>query len=94
MARPLLLFLARPGELSVYDLTEPPARTSDEWERRKPLDIAKSVAEVATKLHAYHREQIESGRLFEDNRFGKPKQRADQSLINDLKIVSDRIKDE
>lgn len=94
MARPLLLFLARPGELSVYDLTEPPARTTDEWEKRKPLDIAKSAAEVATKLHAYHREQIESGRLFEDNRFGKPKQRADQSLINDLKIVRDRLKDE
>lgn len=91
MARPLFLFLACPGELSVFDLSKPPVKTSAEWKERKPIDIAKSAAEVATKLHAYRREQIESGRLFEDERFGKPQQRADQVLINDLKTVRARL---
>jgi hypothetical protein len=90
MARPMLLFLARPGELAVYDLSQPPVKTSDEW--RKPiLDVAKHVAEVANKLHTYRREQVESGRLFEDERFGKPSQRADLSLIQDLKAVRSEL---
>jgi len=88
MARPRLLFLARQGELTVYDLTRPPVKTADEWKKIKPLfDPPAIVAEVATKLHACRREQVESGRLFEDERFGKPEQRADQSLIRDLKAA-------
>ena len=90
MARPMLLFLARSGELAVYNLTHPPIKTADEWHKSKPnlvLNVVNSVVEVAATLHAYRREQVESGRLFEDERFGKPEQRADQSLIRDLKTV-------
>ncbi len=87
MARPRLLFLAKQGELAVYDLTKPPAKTLKEWRKAKLPGVAKSIAEVATVLHRYRREQIESGKLFEDERFGKTNQRADQSLIRDLKAV-------
>lgn len=87
MSRPNFLFLASPGELAVYDLTKPPPRTQDEWERFSPLDIVRNISEVADKLKSYHRAQIESGKLFEEIRFGKSKYRADKSLIQDLRTV-------
>ena len=87
MSRPNLLFLATPGELSVYDLTQPPAKTTEEWLERKRLGVANSIAEVASKLKKYHRSQVESGRLFEEDRFGSLKRRADHSLINDLRVL-------
>jgi len=93
MSRPNLLFLATPGELSVYDLTQPPPRTAQEWKKRKPLDAVCNVADVATALNAYHRQQIESGRLFEEKHFGdfKRRRRADRSLIMDLRIVREEL---
>jgi type I restriction-modification system DNA methylase subunit len=87
MARPQYLFLAKQGELAVYDLTKPPSKTIKEWQDKEALAVARTTAEVASKLYQYRREQIESGRLFEDKRFGKDNQRADQSLIQDLKTV-------
>ncbi|HIJ72529.1 MAG TPA: N-6 DNA methylase [Candidatus Hydrogenedentes bacterium] len=87
MSRPNLLFLARPGELAVYDLTQAPARTSREWEKLRPLDRVREVAEVGALLKAYHRAQIETGKLFEERRFGTATLRADKSLIQDLRTV-------
>ncbi|MCT7969871.1 SAM-dependent methyltransferase [Laspinema sp. D1] len=87
MARPHYLFLAKQGELAVYDLTKPPSKTIKEWQDKESLAVARTTAEVASKLYQYRREQIESGRLFEDQRFGTDNQRADQSLIQDLKRV-------
>ncbi|MEG3899057.1 MULTISPECIES: N-6 DNA methylase [unclassified Microcoleus] len=87
MARPNYLFLAKEGELAIYDLTKPPARNVEEWKKNKPLEVAKNTTEVVSKLYHYRREQIESGKLFEDERFGSSNQRADQSLIQDLKTV-------
>lgn len=87
MARPNLLFLASPGELAVYDLGQAPARDLQEWNRLKPLDTVREVARVADVLKAYHRSQIETGRLFEERRFGTTKRRADKSLILDLRNV-------
>lgn len=91
MARPQRLFLARDGELAVYDLTKPPIKKDENWEENKPLAVAKSISEVARELKNYHREIIESGKLFEEERFGKDDQRADQSLIQDLKAVRARL---
>jgi len=91
MARPQRLFLATPGELAVYDLTKPPVKTHEEWEANKPLAVAKSVSEVAKQLKNYHREIIESGKLFEEERFGYENQRADQTLIRDLKTVRAKL---
>lgn len=87
MARPNLLFLAHPGALDVYDLTKAPARDLQEWDKVEPLDTVREVSKVAEALKAYHRGQIETGKLFEEVRFGTTKRRADKSLIQDLRSV-------
>lgn len=93
MARPRLLFLATPGEISVYDLGQSPIEKDEEIHRSKGfLDKAETIAEVQSKLHIYHRERIESGALFEEERFGNGLNRADRALIRDLKIVLKELK--
>jgi hypothetical protein len=87
MARPQRLFLASSGELAVYDLTKPPVGSDQDWERNKPLALVKRISEVARELKSYQRENIESGKLFEEKHFGGDDQRADQALIRDLKLV-------
>ena len=95
MARPRLLFLAKPGELAVYDLACKPSQTDKEWKKIKALDTAENAEQVASKLKKFHREQLESGRLFEDSeiRFGNIKNRADKALIRDLKVVRQELMD-
>ena len=93
MARPPLLFLASPGELGVYDLTHGPAESPEDWGQslsKRRLQRATKIAEVAEKLQQFRREQIESGRLFEDVSFGDDC-RADKALIADLQIVRQRL---
>ena len=91
MARPQRLFLATDGELAVYDLTKPPVRTDEDWEKNKPLALVTKISDVARELKSYRRGNIESGKLFEEEHFGKDDQRADQSLIRNLKIVRDNL---
>jgi type I restriction-modification system DNA methylase subunit len=93
MARPLLLFIARDNGLSVYNLSQPPVKTVEEWQTTSPLDIVNNVSEVATQLQDYRREQVESGQLFEEKHFGKSDERADQSLIRDLREVRNSLRD-
>lgn len=84
MARPQMLFLAREGDLSVLNLTKKPARKGESPSQHdRLLSAAKATADVLDKLHAYRREQVESGRLFEDERFGFD-DRADRALVRDL----------
>jgi hypothetical protein len=92
MARPQRLFLALPGELRVYGLNQPP--TDDEGQRAEPLVTVNRVADVFEKLQAYRREHLESGYLPEDDRFGKPDERADRRLIQDLKAVRKSLIDD
>lgn len=88
MARPRLLFLAQPGELTLYDLGQPPIREGESLEGQSRLvERAKTVADVQSKLKAFHRELIESGEVFAEKRFGDGLHRADRALIRDLKIV-------
>lgn len=92
MARPQLLFLAHPGELVVYDLTKPPVRHGERLaDGNRRLAIVRSATDVQSKLQEYHRAQVESGRLFEERHFGKPTDRADESLIRDLKVVRNKL---
>jgi len=87
MGRPQLLFLARDGELSVFNLTKKPARERDDESRdERLLATIRATAQVQEKLQQYRRDQIESGRLFEDKRFGYDN-RADRALIRDLNKV-------
>ncbi len=94
MSRPRLLFLATPGELAVYDLANQPAKSQEDWQKLKPLEAAQSANEVAKKLKAFRREQLETGRLFEEYRFGDLKNRADKALIRDLKEVRKELIEE
>lgn len=89
LARPRLLFLATPGELTVYDLNQPPVDESDKsrWKTLKHLEVLRDINEIATRLQSFHRDNLESGNLFEDKRFGSLKDRADKALIRDLKTV-------
>ncbi|HUU83792.1 MAG TPA: N-6 DNA methylase [Phycisphaerae bacterium] len=95
MARPQCLFLATPGELAVYDLTRSPVRPGESLEgQERLLARARSVPEVQSKLQAYRREQVESGRLFAERRFGAGKSaRADQALVRDLNTVRELLID-
>src|SRR6185437_14247645 len=87
MARPQILFLARPGELSVFNLTRKPARAGeDPLANDRLLDVVRVTADVQDRLHRYRRDQVESGRLFEDVRFGFD-DRADRALVRDLEKV-------
>jgi hypothetical protein len=93
MARPQLLFLARDGELAVLDLTKPPARAGEARDGNgRLLEIVEAASQVQAKLHKYRREQVESGRLFEEERFG-PNDRADRALIRDLGKVRKALLD-
>jgi type I restriction-modification system DNA methylase subunit len=89
LARPRLLFLASPGEITVYDLAQKPVdeNREEDWKKLKSLDVLRDLKKVSQKLQKYHRDNVESGRVFADKRFGDLKNRADKALIRDLKTV-------
>jgi type I restriction-modification system DNA methylase subunit len=89
LARPRLLFLASPGEITVYDLAQKPVdeNKKEEWEKLKDLAVLRDLRDVSRKLQKYHRDNVESGRVFADKGFGDLKNRADKALIRDLKFV-------
>ncbi len=93
MARPQLLFLARPGELAIYDLGKPPVKEGETIpdKGRRISDVVKLAAQVQTQLAEFRREEIESGRVFGDARFGGITNRADRTLIRDLRIVREAL---
>lgn len=92
MARPQLLFLATPGELSAFDLTKPPPEPHEEIaDSERLIAVANSVADVQSKLGAYHRERIETGVAFGEDRFRDSLNRSDRALIRDLKTVRQQL---
>ena len=92
MARPQLLFLATPGALSAFDLTKPPPKPQEKIaDRDRLIAVANSVADVQSKLGAYHREYIETGAAFGEDRFRDSLNRSDRALIRDLKTVRQQL---
>ena len=92
MARPQLLFLATPGELSAFDLTKPPPKPDEAIaDRDRLIAVANSIADVQSKLGAYHREHIETGAVFGEDRFRDSLNRSDRALIRDLKTVRQQL---
>ena len=90
LSRPRLLFLYSPGEIAVYDLAQKPINLSVKDKNKEELDallILKDISLIAKKMQIYHRDNIESGKVFEQGRFGDLRNRADKALIKDLKIV-------
>jgi len=96
LSRPRLLFLESEGELSVIDLAQAPIRHrgNDIGENLKTLETLTAIKDVSQRLQIFHRDNIESGKVFEHDRFGSLKYRADQALISDLKTVRKRLMDE
>ena len=93
LARPRLLFLASPGEITVYDLAQKPVdlKNKNEWRRLKNIAVLKNLKKVAQELQVFHRDNVESGRSFSDKRFGNLDNRADKALIRDLKTVRSEL---
>ena len=93
LARPRLLFLASPGEITVYDLAQKPVaeENQDEWKNLKYLALLHDIKRISEDLQQFHRDNIESGRIFGDERFGDLKNRADKALISDLKTVRSEL---
>lgn len=93
LSRPRILFLECEGELSVIDLAQAPIRidTSDNQPQLKTLETLRSIKKVAQQLQDFHRDHIESGKVFEGGRFGSIKHRADKALITDLKAVRQEL---
>lgn len=92
MSRPQLLFLASPGQLDVFDLTKAPPRLDEDLSTHDRLiRTARSIAEVQSNLADYHRERVETGAVFGDERFRNSANRADRSLIRDLKVVRQQL---
>ena len=89
LARPRILFLASPGEIRVFDLAQPPVDVQDDtsWKNLRHLEVLRDVNAIASELQAFHRDNVESGRIFGDSRFGDLGNRADKALIRDLKTV-------
>ena len=93
LARPRILFLECDGDLSVVDLAQKPVCQDDKKRKLKSLETICKIKNVAEQLQAYHRNNIESGKVFEKGRFGNIKHRADKSLISDLKMVRSELID-
>jgi hypothetical protein len=93
LARPRLLFLASPGQLTVLDLAQKPVEENDpkNWKKIKTLETIEYLSNVTSKLQQYHRDNIESGRVFGDERFGDLNNRADKALIRDLKTIRQEL---
>lgn len=87
LARPRILFLECDGELYIIDLAQQPISINTDNEELEIIERLTQVKDVAKILQAFHRDNIESGKVFEHHRFGDLKHRADQSLISDLKTV-------
>jgi len=93
MARPQCLFIALPDGLHVYRLDRLPVKDAKRLGKDTEIGLARSLQEVAEKLHAFRRERIESGYLVNEKYFVGIDQRADKRLIQDLKTVRRELLD-
>jgi hypothetical protein len=83
MSRPNLLFLAVHGELIVYDLAKAPPRSDEDLNTGdRVINVARSISEVQTRLAEYHRERIETGVVFGQERFRNSLNRADRACTH------------
>jgi N-6 DNA Methylase len=94
LARPRLLFLASPGEIAVLDLAQQPLNVNEmkkaasrKQKELQTLATLRTTGKVAQELQEFHRDNVESGKIFGEFRFGDLKNRADKALIRDLKTV-------
>ncbi len=89
MGRPQCLFFARPGELSVLDLTRPPIGDNEQISaQQRVLRTVRRAVDVQSQLADFRREVVESGASSEgQGYFSAGEARADKALIRDLRQV-------
>jgi type I restriction-modification system DNA methylase subunit len=89
LARPRLVFIENDISITVYDLASSPAKSNHDL---KPLtSFVNESRQILGTLRAFDRAGIESGAVFGDKRFSTVNQRADLSLINDLKQARKKL---
>lgn len=89
LARPRLVFIENDTSILVYDLASVPAKADEEL---KPLaEVIKESKQILWELKNFDRASIESGLTFDDKRFDSVNNRADQTLINDLKFARKQL---
>jgi type I restriction-modification system DNA methylase subunit len=95
LSGPRILFLEAEGELSVIDLAQEPVRITKTKKQREYDTLIKlnSVKDILENLQQFHRDNIESGKVFQDVQFGDIKNRADHTLISDLRFVRRKLMD-
>ena len=91
LARPQCLFLATQDELRVYALTALPARSVDDADRLEPVEIVSRAADVGDVLAEYHRENVESGALFDERPYKSRDGRADAQLLHDVQAANEAL---
>lgn len=68
MARPPLLFLARPGELAIYDLTKPPPKGDEKTnDRARLIEHVTLLSEVQTQLFSITENELRLARFLATN---------------------------
>ena len=92
LAGPRILFLETDGELSIVDLAQKPIRAKQsQTEEFKTLERLNLTQNYLEKLQRFHRNNIETGRVFQEVQFGDINQRADRSLISDLRYIRNEL---
>lgn len=95
LGRPGILFLATPGELLVIDLAQTPIpvgnRETLPKKHLKLMHVIKNISDVEKKLHDFHRNNIESGQIYEHGLLGNTRYRADKSLISDIASIRNEL---
>ncbi|MDR1372366.1 MAG: SAM-dependent methyltransferase [Dysgonamonadaceae bacterium] len=91
---PRILFLESDGEISVIDMAQEPVRFSEhENEEQREFEVLAKLTSANNELKRFHRENIESGRIFSGPGFKTVDKRADHALISDLQIVRKQLFD-
>jgi len=88
-----LFFVALPTELRIYSAFQKPAKTVDEWtEKNRWLKRVESITQISEMLHDFSRLEIESGRLFFNNKKDfKRENRVDRCLLKNLRLLRRRL---
>ena len=96
LARPRILFLESLGELTVLDLAKAPIRLSsdeksleEQWNKHRIL--LETTSQVSNELQKFHRDNIESGKIYSEKFFGGLDDRADVALLRDLKTIRNAL---
>lgn len=88
-----LFFVALPTELRIYSAFQKPARTVAEWtEKTRWLKKVEHITQIAETLQGFSRLEVESGRLFFDNKNEfKRENRVDRWLLKNLRLLRKRL---